>query len=367
VPVDTHTGTGALMGLAPKDATLLARGPVEAAGIGLPVGPGDVLLRCNFATLSSEQGKIQIADRRAGRIREGTDELASVLRDLPLGDGITGGLYPTTQHRAVLALRGLGLSADVTDTDPGSGREAIGVLPASAHDGTNAAAQRTADAINQFVHDAQRLLAAHPINAERIARGLLPANGILTRSAGVAGSPRSLVSHLGLNASVITGEQTVAGLGRLFGFRIISEAGFTAMPQTDLAGKLAAAASELETSDLVFLHIKGPDICSHDRDPLGKKANLERIDASLSDLKRDDLVIGVTGDHSSDSNRGRHCGDPVPSLLVVPAGRCDISRGSTKRPVWAAVLAVFLLRLSSLACSMGWRRLKTIVLPTGTL
>jgi 2,3-bisphosphoglycerate-independent phosphoglycerate mutase len=101
----------------------------------------------------------------------------------------------------------------------------------------------------------------------------------------------------------------------LFGFRIISEAGFTAMPQTDLAGKLAAAASELETSDLVPLHIKGPDICSNDRDPLGKKANLERIDASLSGLKRDDLVIGVTGDHSSDSNRGRHCGDPVPSLL----------------------------------------------------
>jgi len=327
VPVGTHTGTGALMGLARKDAALLARGPVEAAGIGLPAGPGDVLLRCNFATLSDAGGKLWIVDRRAGRIREGTAELAEVLQDLPLGDGITSSLYPTTHHRAVLALRGPGLSADVTDTDPGSGRESLGVLPARAIGDRDAAAQRTAEAINRFVHEAHQLLATHPANTARTARGLLPANGILTRSAGVAGSPRNLVAQLGLRASVITGEQTVAGLGRLFGFRIVSEAGFTALPQTDLAGKWAAVSSELETGDLVFLHIKGPDICSHDRDPLGKKANIERIDAMLSALACDDLVIGVTGDHSSDSNRGRHCGDPVPSLLITPNGRRDVVKG----------------------------------------
>ena len=28
--------------------------------------------------------------------------------------------------------------------------------------------------------------------------------------------------------------------------------------------------------------------------------------------ERTDLVIGITGDHSTDSSRGRHCGDPVP-------------------------------------------------------
>ena len=323
MPVGTHTGTGVLMGLVPQDAATLARGPVEAAGIGLSVAAGDVLLRCNFATLWSDNGTLRIRDRRAGRIDEGTEDLAAVLRDLPLGDGITGSLYPTTQHRAVLALSGEGLSAAVSDTDPGSGREALGVLsarPAGDHD---AAARRTADAVNQFVQKAHSLLAVHPLNADRLARGLPAANGILTRSAGVTGSPRHLVSTLGLSASVITGERTVEGLGRLFGFRIVARSSFTALPETDLAGKLDAAVSELENRDLVFLHIKGPDICSHDRDPLGKKACLERIDAMLGNLRRDDLVIGLTGDHSSDSHRGRHCGDPVPSLLVAPKGRRD--------------------------------------------
>lgn len=323
MPVGTHTGTGVLMGLVPQDAATLARGPVEAAGIGLSVAAGDVLLRCNFATLASENGKVRILDRRAGRIDEGTEDLAAVLRDLPLGDGIKGSLYPTTQHRAVLALSGEGLSASVTDTDPGGGRESLGLLAARPTDDHDDAARRTANAVNRFVQNAHGLLAPHPLNADRVARGLPAANGILTRSAGITGSPRNLVSALGLRASVITGERTVEGLGRVFGFRALTHSSFTALPQTDLAGKLAAVESELEYRDLVFLHIKGPDICSHDRDPLGKRACLERIDAVLGNLRQDDLVIGITGDHSSDSNRGRHCGDPVPSLLVSPNGRRD--------------------------------------------
>lgn len=323
VPVGTHTGTGVLMGLTPADATSLARGPVEAAGIGLEVQPGDVVLRCNFATLFEEGGSLRIRDRRAGRIKEGTEELAGVLHDLPLGDGISGSLYPTTQHRAVLALRGVGLSSDVTDTDPGGGRESAGLLTAQPGDPADPAARRTASAVNRFVSEAHRRLKGHALNAQRAACGLPPANGILTRSAGGATRLGNLVRGLGISASVVSGERTVEGLGRMFDFNTVNRTEFTAMPHTDLAGKLGAAAVELETRDLVFLHIKGPDICAHDRDPLGKKACIERIDEALTGLRRDDLVVGITGDHSTDSNRGRHCGDPVPSLLVAPTGRRD--------------------------------------------
>jgi 2,3-bisphosphoglycerate-independent phosphoglycerate mutase len=281
------------------------------------------LLRCNFATLNGEGNGFDILDRRAGRIREGTEALAAELRDLPLGDGIVGSLYPTTQHRAVLALIGSALSSAVTDTDPGSGREATGVLPARASDANDEAAQRTAAAVNVFVREAHKRLVGHPLNVDRAARGLLPANGILTRSAGSTAPLGNLVSSLGLSASVITAERTVEGLGRLFGFRTVTRPGFTALPHTDLTGKLRAAIAELESRDLVFMHVKGPDICSHDRDPLGTKACLERIDEAFAGLKGDDLVIGITGDHSTDSTRGRHCGDPVPSLLVAPNGRRD--------------------------------------------
>jgi 2,3-bisphosphoglycerate-independent phosphoglycerate mutase len=109
----------------------------------------------------------------------------------------------------------------------------------------------------------------------------------------------------------------------LFGFRVVSQPNFSALPHTDLDGKLAATMAELESQDLVFLHIKGPDISSHDRDPMGKKAAIERIDEIIGRLPRGDLVIGITGDHSTDSCTGRHCGDPVPGLIMAPHGRRD--------------------------------------------
>ena len=323
MPVGTHTGTSVLMGLAPADAARLARGPVEAAGVGLELYPGEVFLRCNFATLSGTDEDLRIEDRRAGRILDGTAELAAELQDVPLGDGISGSLHPATQHRAVLRLRGPELSAEITDTDPGSGRRARGVRRARALDPDDRAAVRTAKAVNLMVLEAHRRLGQHPLNGQRQAEGLLPANGLLTRGAGQYAEFRNLVSRLGLSASVIVGERTVGGLGRLFGFRIVSQPSFSALPHTDLDGKLAAALVELESQDLVFLHIKGPDISSHDRDPMGKKAAIERIDEIIGRLPRTDLVIGITGDHSTDSCNGRHCGDPVPGLMTAPHGRRD--------------------------------------------
>ena len=73
-------------------------------------------------------------------------------------------------------------------------------------------------------------------------------------------------------------------------------------------------------NDIVFLHIKGPDICAHDGDYETKKKLLEAVDAKLEPLLGRDLAIAVTGDHSTDCNTGNHTGDPVPSLLFSPQG-----------------------------------------------
>ena len=182
---------------------------------------------------------------------------------------------------------------------------------------------RTADAVNRFVQEAHRRLSDHPVNRNRQAQGLLAANGVITRGAGTIRPLHSLIHHLDLSAAVIAGERTVLGLGQLLHYTTITEPGFTALPDTNLTGKIAATLSALKEHDVVFLHIKGTDIYSHDRKPDQKKAFLESIDRALDPLLQEDLVIGVTGDHSTDSNTGRHCGDPVPSILYSPVGRRD--------------------------------------------
>ncbi|MCP4042757.1 MAG: 2,3-bisphosphoglycerate-independent phosphoglycerate mutase [Gammaproteobacteria bacterium] len=323
VPVATHTGVGVLMGLSPRDALRLSRGPVEAAGIGLSIQPGDVALRCNFATLEPEGDGFSILDRRAGRIQESMDKLAMAVNNIPLGHGITATVRPATQHRAVLRLAGPGLSSAVSDTDPGAGVMPGRLLTSYPSKSEDSSGVKTTEVLNRFVREAYERLNGHPVNLERIGRGLPPANGLITRGAGTIRNLRNIIHHIGLNAAVVAGERTVLGLAQLFNYTALSDERFTSLFDTDVEAKVETALEAMEQHDLVFIHIKAPDICSHDFNPEGKKEFLERADSALAPLLSGEYVVGVTGDHSTDSNTGRHCGDPVPTLFYSPNGRRD--------------------------------------------
>ena len=348
MPVDTHTGVGILFGLPPREAIRLRRGPIEAAGIGLELQPGDVLWRANLASVEQigQAGAAQnyrILDRRAGRIRDEVETLCVALKDLEVAPGIIASLHPATQHRAVLRLRGEGLSAEVSDTDPGGndiGRGILKAAPTSTAAGTLAAAQATADAVNAFTHRAHEILKNHPVNAARIKQGQPAANGIIVRSAGRYQPLKNLLSGLGLKVAAVAGEMTILGLARLFDFHCHSSPRFTSLPDTDLGEKLRVAREALTRNDLVFVHIKGTDTAAHDKDPMLKSEFIARFDQELGKIKRDlaDTVIAVCADHSTDSVRGEHNGDPVPVLLCNPAGRRDSVRAYNETDCVAGAL-----------------------------
>jgi 2,3-bisphosphoglycerate-independent phosphoglycerate mutase len=323
MPVGTHTGVSMLFGLPRRIALKLPRGPVEAASLGFSHKEDAVYIRCNFATLKQTGEKLEITDRRAGRHNQGLNQLASDLGEIDLGDGVLASLHPATQHRVVLKLSGEGLSPMIGNTDPGNHYRRQGVLHCEPLTPDDPDAARSASALNRFTQQAHELLSRHPVNRERIAAGLLPANGVICRSPGELPELNTLVQHLSLNAAVVSGEQTILGLGQLFGYSLYNDPAFSALPDTDLTKKVETAQTALLEHDLVYLHIKGPDICAHDLDPAGKRALLGRIDDAIAPLLNDALVIGITGDHSTDSNTGRHSGDPVPGLIYAPQSRID--------------------------------------------
>lgn len=324
VRASTHSGVGTLLGVDPTHLRHLARGPIEAAGIGLILGDGDIAARCNFATLEQRDGALQVLDRRAGRIDAGTEALASVLQNIDLGDGISASLHPATQHRAVLCLSGSGLSGAIGDTDPGERAKlpapVIASQPLQAND---AAALRTAEALNRFVAQAFERLDVHPVNKTRRASNKPPANGIISRQAGIATTMPSMLERLGVSTAMVAGECTLLGMAKLLNHTVFTDPRFTSHADTDLGAKVEAVRAALAKHDLVVLHIKGTDICSHDRDPEGKQRFLERIDGAIAPLLEEDIVIAVTGDHGTDSNTGVHIEDPVPSLLSVDGGERD--------------------------------------------
>lgn len=325
VPVGTQVGSALLMGLAPADLPYLTRGPVEAAGVGMSLAVGNVALRCNFATLESNGVGFTVVDRRAGRIDRGTVELAEALDGMELFGGVKARFKASTEHRAVLKLEGEGLSADITDTDPGSGNGAAVPACRALREGDKDA-ERTAALINEFVYRSSEILGDHTVNMDRIGKGLKPANGVLTRGAGSVAHLRNYVRYLGLKATVVAGEGTVRGLANLFGFSLTYKPEFTASTNTDLGEKIAAALVALERSDLVFLHIKGPDVAAHDKDPRRKRDFLQSVDRALKPLMSREVVLAITGDHSTDSNSGRHTGDGVPALITANGNRTDSVR-----------------------------------------
>jgi 2,3-bisphosphoglycerate-independent phosphoglycerate mutase len=110
----------------------------------------------------------------------------------------------------------------------------------------------------------------------------------------------------------------VLGVGRIFGFDAITDPRFTATVDTDLNAKVAAVGVALQDHDMVFMHVKAPDICSHDRQPLAKRDFLQRLDKALGPLLDTGSVIAVAADHSTNCNTGFHTADPVPTLIWEP-------------------------------------------------
>jgi 2,3-bisphosphoglycerate-independent phosphoglycerate mutase len=293
---------------------------VEAAGAGRPLQPGEIAVRANFATLEARPEGLLVRDRRAGRITEGTHELAARLDGLDLGGGVSTTFLPTDQHRGVLILSGPGLDPGISDTDPG---DASGPAYLLACEPLVPAAAASAACINAFVAAACERLPGHPINRARLAAGAPPANGVITRGAGAWFKPDNVLARRDLRAVTVAGCTTVRGLSRVLGWENLEEPCFTAALDTDLEGKVATALAALEGHDVVYVHVKGPDIAAHDRMPLAKRDFLERFDRAIAPLVSSGAIVALASDHTTDSNTGAHTADPIPALLFDPDAARD--------------------------------------------
>ncbi|WP_152395993.1 2,3-bisphosphoglycerate-independent phosphoglycerate mutase [Paenibacillus guangzhouensis] len=319
IPVGTDMGHLILFGYEPHHYP--GRGPIEALGIGMDVQPGDVVLRCNFATVD-ENGIV--VDRRAGRIREGTEAIAEAFRGLAI-DGVQIEFRPATEHRAVLILRGEGLSDQISDSDPkapNDGSSYHEVLPLNATE----EAVRTARILNAFLAKAHALLSDHPVNVERVEQGQQPANFILTRGAGQMALLEPITERLHLTGSCIAGEGTVLGVAKLAGFTPITDSRMTANVDTDVALKAKLALEQIVENDMVLVHLKAPDLMGHDNKPLEKAKAIEQFDRMVGLIAEglpEDVYLALAADHSTPCEIGEHTGDPVPVLIYGPSIRRD--------------------------------------------
>ncbi|HMK54181.1 MAG TPA: 2,3-bisphosphoglycerate-independent phosphoglycerate mutase [Methanobacteriaceae archaeon] len=295
------------------------RGPFEAAGVGVEVKPGDIAFRCNFSTANHDG---IITDRRAGRIRDGTKEISESINGLDLEYGVEVIFKESTGHRAVLVLRGDGLSDQVSDADPKhEGNPPKVVKPI---DGLQDA-EKTARILNELIQKSYEILKDHPVNIERIKNGENPANIILPRGAGAVPNVQSFQDKYGLKAACIAETGLIKGIGNITGMDLIDVEGATGGVDTDLdsiAESIVSTAAQ--DYDFLLINIDGADEAGHDGNLEEKVDFIRRVDSvvgKVMDIKN--TVFILTADHSTPVAIMDHTGDPVPLVIKGPEVRVD--------------------------------------------
>ena len=277
----------------------IGRGALEALGIDFDLAPDDVAARGNFCSLD-ENGNI--IDRRAGRLA--TPEamkLAKILSNIHV-KGAQLFVEPVKEHRFALILRGEGLGASVTETDPLKN----GVAPLKAV-GSDAPSRKTAAIINDFVQKAHEALADES-----------SANGILLRGFDKLPVLPKYQDIFKLNPAAIAVNGMYKGVARLVGMQILPVQGVS------IADEFTTLENYWNDYDFFYLHVKQTDTAGEDGDFERKVRVIEEVDALLpriTALKPDVLIISA--DHSSPAVLKFHSWHPVPTLLYSPHARPD--------------------------------------------
>ena len=303
------------------------RGPFEAAGVGLDVLEGDIAFRCNFST-ANDAGVI--IDRRAGRIREGTDELAAAINSITLEDDTKIIFKESTGHRSVLVLRGVGLSDQVSAADPKyDGKKWTRVQ--ALDDSTEAI--KTAGILNEVVNKSYQILKDHPLNQERIKDGENPANIILPRGAGAVPHVQAFSEKYDLKAACIAETGLIKGIAKIVGMDTIDIDGATGGVDTNLEN---IAQGILDTSskdyDFLLINIDGADEAGHDGNTKDKLEFIQKADEVVGKLmEMEDFYFILTADHSTPISVKDHTGDPVPLVISGPEIRIDDVKSFNER------------------------------------
>lgn len=332
-PVGSDTAHMAILGYDPHKH-YRGRGPFEARGVGIDVQPGDLAFRCNFSTVQDGV----VTDRRAGRIKAGTDELAAAVNE-GLADGIDGVqviFKESVEHRAALVLRGEGLDHRISEVDPHEeGREYWRCAPLP-EAGDDPRAARTADIVNEFVARAHDILDKHPINERRRVEGLPPANAALPRGVGTAVELEPLERKYGLRGAMIVEVDLVRGLGMYLGMDVIEVPGATGGADTDELAIARAVVAAWDDHDFMLCNIKAPDLGGHDGDTAAKITAVEKVDRAvaylLDTLDWDHTVMMLGADHCTPVSVRDHSGDGIPVAFYGHGVRPDDVAHFGERP-----------------------------------
>ncbi|MGA0333499.1 MAG: cofactor-independent phosphoglycerate mutase [Kiritimatiellia bacterium] len=289
------------------------RAPIEAAGARLPLQEGDVALRCNLVHIADDK----MIDYSSGHIS--TEEATPLIAALQEKLGRPGlSFHPGVQYRHLILWQN-GPTTPVTQPPHDILEQPIAsYLPHGDR----------AEELLELMEASKEILAAHPVNAARIARGEVPVTQIWLWGQGPALKLPSYKTLYNFTGTIITAVDLVRGLGVLAGLDTPLVPGATGWIDTNYAGKVACALEALETQDFVYVHVEAPDECGHVGDAKLKTKAISDFDAKVvgpiwkaMEERGEPYRLLVTMDHRTPVEIRGHSAEPVPlATLEGPVG-----------------------------------------------
>ncbi|MCD7721401.1 MAG: cofactor-independent phosphoglycerate mutase [Prevotellaceae bacterium] len=311
------------------------RGPLEAASIGVELEPGDLALRCNLVSLEGDVLK----NHSCGRLEtEEGQRLIEFLQERLGSERVH--FYPGVQYRHLLVLKGGDKRLRCVPPHDIPLKPWRENLPEAEVE----EAEETAKLLRSLMEESQRLLPTHPLNVERVQKGLDPANSIWPWGGGYRPKMEPLTKTFPQlrGGAVITAVDLIRGIGKYAGLRVIDVEGATGRWDTDYEAKARAAIEALRTDDFVYLHVEASDEAGHDGDRELKLRTIKDFDSRLVgkviealgakntdptadrlNIDGEPVAVALLPDHPTPVKLRTHTAEPVPFCICKPGVKPD--------------------------------------------
>jgi 2,3-bisphosphoglycerate-independent phosphoglycerate mutase len=297
------------------------RAPLEAAAMGVELGPDDWAVRCNLMNINGGR----LTDFTAGHITSAEGRLLMETIESELGCPEIE-FRPGVSYRNLMVYRGQPGASPFSDQTVTTPPHDHPDQPAAGHMPQGPGEELFKDLMSR----ASRILQDHPVNQARVAAGKSPANAIWLWGQGKAPDMPRFTDLHHLEGAIISAVDLVRGVAVLAGWTRIDVPGATGYLDTDYAAKGIFGIEALEKYDIVCIHVEAPDEASHEGRHDAKVEALERIDADIVGPIREALAsydqwrILITPDHSTLLRTRAHDRAPVAWAMAgtgLPASR----------------------------------------------
>ena len=293
---------------------LTGRSPLEAASIGIEMSDTDVAFRTNIITLSGDGDyeDLIITDHSSGDITtEEADELIKAVNEAFEDENIK--FYTGVSYRHCIIVHNGSVEYELTPPHDVLTKRVGDYLPKG----------EGSEFITNMMKKSYDILKDHPVNKSREARGLNPANTLWIWGQGKKPSLSSFYDKYGIRGTAISAVDLIKGIAICAGLNSVDVEGATGTLHTNFDGKAKAAIDEFKRGmDFVYMHLEGPDECSHQGDMEGKMECMKSIDTKvlkpIEDYLRsagDDFRILIVPDHRTPIAMRTHSSTPVPIVI----------------------------------------------------